>query len=488
MCDRSGPDTGAALCLTAIGQQDTYLLGEGKSFFNYEPKQHSEFRKFHRNYTVYKPNVANTGWPFGNDIKVTFRPQDMGDLLCNMYIKIVLPKLSDLATNETAGYAENIGKHLFKKIDMRVDETILETYSHDIGLIYDELYTDSSEKLSKIYTDGRTTDASSKTTVYIPIPLFFSRNYESDDYEQVTHNRPYFPLCSINKQKLEFDITFNPQTFFALTNDTLELDDFDIITEEITLTHQERLFLTSNKYTMITDIFKRHPSEVTEENRDTFKIELTPENRVKTLHFFFRNIDFEDENVEGSYYVDNTLAENKNKMFYKNRFNFTTSDSFDNNEDGILENIVDSIDIFIDNQRIQNLEYNDHTYYRYITGMETYLSSTKKNIYSYTFSMIPRNVNPSGSLDFTNIKNNRTSINCNLRTDRIDGKTFTFNMYYTCYKTFTFENGYLTTRNEESISYSPTSNYMSSNGKYSINDEMVLETGDSTVMLASFPE
>jgi hypothetical protein len=50
-------------------------------------------------------------------------------------------------------YAENIGKHLFKKIDMRVDETILETYNHDIGLIYDELYTDSSEKLSKIYTD-----------------------------------------------------------------------------------------------------------------------------------------------------------------------------------------------------------------------------------------------------------------------------------------------------------------------------------------------
>jgi hypothetical protein len=68
MCDRSGPDTGAALCLTAIGGQDTYLLGK-ESLFNYDQKRHSEFRKFHRNYTVYKPNVANTGWPFGKRYK-----------------------------------------------------------------------------------------------------------------------------------------------------------------------------------------------------------------------------------------------------------------------------------------------------------------------------------------------------------------------------------------------------------------------------------
>ena len=37
MCDRSGPDTGAALCLTAIGGQDTYLLDK-ESLFKYDPK------------------------------------------------------------------------------------------------------------------------------------------------------------------------------------------------------------------------------------------------------------------------------------------------------------------------------------------------------------------------------------------------------------------------------------------------------------------
>ena len=487
MCDRSGPDTGAALCLAAIGKQDTYLLGEGNSFFNYEPKQHSEFRKFHRNYTVYKPNVVNAGWPFGSEVKVTLRPQDMGDLLCNMYIKVVLPPIPDLSTNPIAGYADNIGKHLFKEISMRVDETVLETYTHDMGLIYDELYIDSSEKLSKLYTDGRLTTTTGKSTVYIPIPFFFSRNYESDDYEQVTHNRPYFPLCAMKKQKLEFDIRFNPQTFFAHTAHTLELDDFDIITEEITLTQQERLFLTSSEYSLITDVFKKHPSDVTELSRDTFKMELTPENRVKTLHFFFRNTQFENENVSNIATHDNTLAENKKKMFYQNRFNLTTSDSFDNNKDGILENIVDSIDIFVDNQRIQNLEYNDHTYYRYITGMETYLSSTKKNIYSYTFSMIPRNVNPSGSLDFTNIKNNRTSINCNLRTDRSYSNTYSINMYYTCYKTLTFEDGYLTRGGSiKPMSYSIKENEYGG-GELDSSDQVVIDSG-GTMMLASFPE
>ena len=56
MCDTSrpntsGPDTGAIISINAIGKQDTYLIENEtkKSLFNYEPKRHSNFTKFHKN-------------------------------------------------------------------------------------------------------------------------------------------------------------------------------------------------------------------------------------------------------------------------------------------------------------------------------------------------------------------------------------------------------------------------------------------------------
>ena len=49
MCDSvSGPNTGAAISLNAIGKQDTYLIENDteKSFFKYKLKQHSDFKDF----------------------------------------------------------------------------------------------------------------------------------------------------------------------------------------------------------------------------------------------------------------------------------------------------------------------------------------------------------------------------------------------------------------------------------------------------------
>ena len=69
--------------------------------------------------------------------------------------------------------------------------------------------------------------------------------------------------------------------------------------------------------------------------------------------------------------------------------------------------------------------------------------------------MNPRNVDPSGSLDFTNIRNNRTTIDFQMNPYFGTDESYTCNIYYTAYKTLTFENGYLQHRTEP-ISYSPS--------------------------------
>lgn len=461
MCDRSGPNTGAALCLSAIGGQDTYLLGTD-SLFNYKQKRHAEFRKFHRSFNINKPSTAPGNWPFGETVKVTFNPQNMGDLLSNMYIRVKLPALSNTDYN----YPDKVGKHLFKSITMRADETVLEVYRDDIGYLYDELYLDHSEHVSREYTDNRflnrvtiVSDSLknvriSDTFVYVPIPFFFSRSYESSDYETNVHNRPYFPLCAMNKQKLEFDIEFRPQSFFTDDPVDITLDGFDIVTEEITVTQEERLFYTSNKYEMITDIFQTHPKIDTEPGKDKLNAELTPQGRVKTLHFFFRNKLFEDDSVSSNTsVVGNSSTTDQKYHYYHNRFNFTPFPSYVKSNDSISDDVAIDAKLYINGEDLPNINKPDSHYYRYLTTLNHKFHSTPRNIYTYSFSMNPRNVDPSGSLDFTNIKNSRTTIEFTLNPYYGVNEEYTCHIYYTTYTTFTFENGFLTTR-VEPISYS----------------------------------
>jgi hypothetical protein len=50
-------------------------------------------------------------------------------------------------------------------------------------------------------------------------------------------------------------------------------------------------------------------------------------------------------------------------------------------------------------------------------------------------------VNPSGSLDFTMLKSDRTNIEITL--ESVATNSYTMHMYYTAYKTFMFEDGKL---------------------------------------------
>jgi hypothetical protein len=71
-----------------------------------------------------------------------------------------------------------------------------------------------------------------------------------------------------------------------------------------------------------------------------------------------------------------------------------------------------------------------------------------RNIYTYSFSMNPVNVEPSGNLDFSQIQSDKTNIEVKLNTSpgslvNIATKTYSLHMYYTGYQTFVFERGFM---------------------------------------------
>lgn len=437
----TGPDTAAVVSLHAIGQQDTYLTEDDPkySLFKYDVKQHSNFTKFHRNTRV--PNPSTTpSWPFGETVKVTMNPRNMGDLLSNMYIHIEFPGL-----NTYSYLADQLGRHLIESVTMRVDELVVEQYHDDWGIIYDELYLDASEKRTKRYTINRNLAEDTSllednefliqydSELMIPIPLFFSRKYEGDEYTTNKPNRPYFPTCAVHKQKIEFEIVFRPQTFFTNHTPSLSLQGFNIITEEMTVSQQERTYLMTQRQLFMTDIVKRHPSTQTVVGDDTVKIELVPDIPVKTINWFLRKSIFENENVaagEGEYLTHP----------FANRYNFSASASY-SPVTSFFEPVLESAKIFVQGQGLPNIPIADHTFFKYIVPFNSRLARPIRNIYTYAFSMNPINVEPSGSLDFGQLQSNRTLLDIKL----VKGLTeiYTLHIYYVGYQTFIFDNGFM---------------------------------------------
>ena len=444
MCDTSGPNTGSIVSLNAIGKQDTYLLEDDPihSIFKYEPKRHANFTKFHKSLNVNKPSSSSTSWPFGETIKVMYNPRNMGDLLANMYVTFELPRL----TGTDSYYTDQIGRHILKSVTMRVDETVVEKFHGDWGIIYDELYLDESEKRTKRYTLNRNNAegtsllpgnqrlAQAKSRVYIPIPLLFSRKYESDEYETNTPNRPYFPICSIHKQKLQFEFEFHKQSFFTNETDALSVSEFDIVTEEITLEPIERSYIANKRHVLVTDIVKKHPTLDIPAGVQNAKLELIPKTPVKTLNWFFRQTAFENEDT---YEGGTTLLAN----VFANRYNFSSNVEYSINNE-FYNPPMSGAKIFVNGEDVPNIQDSDHKYFKYVVPFTSRLSRPLRNIYTYAFSMNPINVEPSGMLDFSQLQSNRTVLDVNMEVGLTSD--YTLHLYYVGYQTFIFENGIMT--------------------------------------------
>ena len=438
----------AKISLKAIGKQDTFLLSKDpdESFFNYTTdRNHSNFRKYHRNRVVVKPGNAEASWPFNKTIKVEFNPRNMGDLLSNMYLSITMPAITD------GNYADQLGRHILKSVTMYVDDIEVEKIYDDWGILYDELYLEVSEKVANRFLvnrsigyDDSTLNSSIsqyKSELVIPLHFFFSRKYASDEYSSNKPNRPYFPLCAVYRQKIEFEFVFHRQEFFTETTDNLQLPSFNIITEEITVSPEERKYLANERQTLITDLVRKHPTVVSDFNTNVINNNLVPDIPVKCIHWFLRNTDFEDDSQPKG-------NETNSETYYsQNRFNFSSNVNFDETQTFFYP-ILESASFFINGSKLPNITKTNHNYFKYLIPYKHRLARPYRNIYTYSFSMNPINVEPSGNLDFSQIQSDKTSIEVILDTSpgslvNIATKTYALHMYYTGYQTFVFENGFM---------------------------------------------
>ena len=127
-------------------------------------------------------------------------------------------------------------------------------------------------------------------------------------------------------------------------------------------------------------------------------------------------------------------------MIFQNRFNFGSILDFDQLY-SFFYPVMDKAKFYINGQDTPNITDANHSYYKYLTTIRSRLSRPYRNVYTYSFSMYPMNVKPSGSLDFSQLKSDKTNLEINLKSGLTD--TYTLHLYYTGYQTFKFSGGFI---------------------------------------------
>lgn len=434
---RGTAGTGAVLSLYAVGKQENYLNSKDpkNSFFNPKYLKHTDFSTTLRNHIVQK-DPGNPIWPFDKEIRFQINPKTSGDVLSNAFLKCDLPSLS---TGEA--YCPQVGYAMIKEVRLIIDGATINKVTSDWNILYQELFLKDTETRAFSRTVGSETEPMSPTTkfpLYIPLNLFFCRDrtilYDEKYLRSDDFYKPYLLLCAATQSQIEISITFNKPTFFSnATSTNVTMEDLNLVTLEHTLTDNERLFYKTNKQISLINAVETQSVLTVEKGSTTFKSFLSPQNPVKSIHWFFRNEDFEEENSHEN---------------FLNRYNFSTSllSSNINNENSNV--IMSNASFFLGGQQIgfqenvnDNTKVIGHGYYKFLQTFDHHLQPPIRNIYTYSFSISPSNPSPTGAVDFTALTTNNSILQGNIY-DKAMSNTYNQHLFYTGYKVLKYENGF----------------------------------------------
>jgi len=449
MCDtvtdadtRGKAGTGSVLSLDAIGRQEIFLLGKDSLFMT-----ESDEKRRHTNFSMYQTftKVTNPGgvvnWPFGQTILVTLKPQQMGDLLKNMYLKCRMPRLQDVSQFDTS-YCDQVGRAILQKAIFRVDGQEVETIYDDWNIIRDQLYLTSDQKISmqSLVNGGQAEGTLSSSSIkagpidlYIPLNFFFANN-----------DATFFPMCAITQQKIIISLTFNTVSFFSDTRTPelypgsefqCSLAEFSIVCEQVVVSPEERLYLQSVDHTLLIETVKRQPVLNIQPSVPRIKNFLVPNIPVKSFHWFYRRVNFED-----------TATVTKN--FFRQRYNFSyvASDNISVQSD---YPILSDARFFMNGESqlgfledsVQNNPQTSY-YYKYLQPTTAGYSTPERNVYTYTFSLEPLATPISGSMDFSKMVADKTFIDSSILASA-SSNSFNMHMFYIGLVTLEFSGGFL---------------------------------------------
>jgi hypothetical protein len=393
------------------GQVQLLASGPQERFFTLDPdyshfvesfKKHSNFSS---EYVDIKPE--NNDADFGKIVRFKI-PQNQGDLLKTLSVKMTLPEIYTPGTM----YIESVAHAIIEHVDLIIGGEVVQRLTSDYLQIYSEQNVTQTkqkalEKLIGKYplqtsdrlvgevrnnagivinqTLGLTTDEK----FFVDLPFYFHE-----------HQELALPLCAINKQEIELEFKLrNAQDLviyldgsYSTLNETLTLKEFELCAEVVFLDCAERIKIENTPIDYLITQLQQDVFDVgVGVNEGKFKLDFT--NPVKELYFVIQR---QGSNVNAA---DTTLPGNFATIF--------DYDNTSNVQDGkfILYENLDYLTLRLDDQDIITQDTGNPIFLKAIQAA-IHHSKTQliRRFYSYSFALQPEEWYPTGHINFSLIK------------------------------------------------------------------------------------
>lgn len=382
--------------LLQSGPQDVFFTtNPDHSYFVERFAKHSAFA---REYIDIDPENSVD---FGSKVKFVI-PQDIGDLINTLSLKIKLPALP--FTN-FATYIESSGHAVIEYVDLIIGGKVIQRIPSDYLQIYTEHHVTQTKqralkgligKYPERTISSRVSDkeilgsigrADEVEEFFVDIPFYF-------------YNNPTLaiPLCAIKKQYIEVEVKLRDYDHLIIKSTTGELlttlEEGRIFMEECKLCAEmifvdpcERIKIENTKREFVitqlqTNIFNVDQGETS----GSFKLDFV--NPVKELYFVIQrqgDIGTNEGEFITPFDYDNTLIDVDNKY--------------------ILYENLDYLTLTLDNEEIITQETGDVIFLKAIQSTIHHAKTQLlRRFYSYSFALEPEKWYPTGQVNFSTIK------------------------------------------------------------------------------------
>jgi len=404
--------------LETSGPQDIFFTDDPEyTYFVKNFKKHANFASFTTDLDV-EGEIE-----FGNTIECTI-PQDQGDLLKNISIKVELSALDqDLKSQvhntdaQGIGYNESIGHAMIEYIELYIGSELIQRIPRDFLAIYSDNYVTQTKQNCLKELIGKPAVEYSGKEVH-DLSILGSLGYSTTDSNYFIdipfyfHNNPELaiPLCAIQKQEIKVviklseikdciwcqsDTSGSDRAVYTGLSPKNMIKELKIVPELVSLTEEEKIKLkdTPNDY-IITQIQENKFTIPSSSTSEKFRLDFI--NPVKELFFLIQ--------TENSGIV--------NQKFYSafdyDFFNGIWDNTYINYEH------LKHLELTLDNSEIINKQTGNVINLRAVqSGIHHSRTQLFRRYYSYSFALEPERWYPTGQINFSLIKDKNIKLNLN---------------------------------------------------------------------------
>ena len=407
------------------GRVQLETSGPQDAFFTDNPEYTYFIKNFqkHTNFAPFFVDIDVDGEiEFGNTIRCTI-PQDQGDLLKTVSLKVELSAIDQSLTNLSGiGYNESIGHAMIEYAELIIGGEVIQRVPSDFLAIYSDNYVTQTKQHNLAKLVGKPPlelsgtevssqeighylgNATSDTKYFIDIPFYFYNTTELA-----------IPICAITQQEIEIVIKFRevdkcihainssinePVLYTGLKPKNL-IKSAKITLEMVSLDEEEKQKLSNQRIDyIITQIQENKsiiPKYVTEH-----KHKLEFKNPIKELFFVIqtKNVDAVDGKTYTPFDYD---------LYYER---------YESENEYINYEHLRSLELKLDDSEILNEKTGSIINLRAVqSGIHHSRTQLFRRYYSYSFALEPERWYPTGQKNFSLVKEQIIKLKLNPHND-----------------------------------------------------------------------